>query len=173
MSGFGSTPFGEGAWGDGEDDDVPIAVPIPVARGPVQSDADDALGVDIDVLDDLPPTFRLVRGRQNLGNAIARRLSTPAQWLADAFQGDATYGYDIRGRLNSAWRADELAAASSHIEEQCRQDERVQSSAVTVSQDLTNSTLDIDIQLETADGPFRLVLQVTEVGIALLSVTAG
>lgn len=173
MSGWGSEAWGSDPWGGGGDDGTPVVVPIPVARGPVQSDASDPLGVDIDVLTDLPPTFRLVRGRQNLGNAIARRLSTPAQWLADAFAGDATYGRDLRGRLNSAWRADEIAAEASHIEEQCRQDERVQGSVVTLSQDLAASALNIDIQVDTADGPFRLVLQVTEVGVELLAVTAG
>lgn len=156
-------------WGTGDEGAaVTPASRIPAARPRQDKAEEELLGVDIDVLDGLPPTFRLAKGRKNLANAIARRLATPAGFLADAFGGDADYGFDLRGRLNAALSTQELAAVGAAVEAQCRADERVESASVSVSHDMATSTLSADISLLTAAGPFRLILNISAVTTEIL-----
>jgi hypothetical protein len=145
------------------------AAPNPLLRPQINSASADAvlLGIDIDVVDDLPPTFRLAGGQKNLANALARRLSTPAGALA-AFGGDPEYGFDLRDKLNSSWTTEEMSALGAQIEAECRKDERVQGATVKASHNLRTSTLLVDIQIQSAAGPFALVLAVSDVSIELL-----
>jgi hypothetical protein len=124
--------------------------------------------VDIDVLDDLPPTFRLAYGPKVLANYIARELITPEGVLAVSFEGDPEYGYDVRGRLNSAWSVRELSSLAAAIEGKIKRHERVQGVEVEVSHSLATSTLSVHIEIETAAGPFKFVLAVTDVSVAIL-----
>jgi hypothetical protein len=165
--GWGSVAWGAGPFGGGGGEaPVPGATSIPSSSG-AGVDTPDPLGVDIDVLDDLPPTFRLVSGQRNLGNAIARRLSTPSGALA-LIGGDPEYGFDLRDKMNANWTQAELAALGAQVEAECRKDERVEGATVTAAHDLRTSTLRIDIQLQSAAGPFALVVQVSDVGIEML-----
>jgi hypothetical protein len=165
MSGWGSKPWGGGAFGNGGEF-VPGGTPTaPTTSATITPE--DPLGTDIDVLDDLPPTFRLVSGQRNLANALARRLSTPSGALA-IFGGDPEYGFDLRDKMNSSWTQEELAALGSQVESECRKDERVEGATVTASHNLSTSTLTVDAQIESAEGPFSLILKVSDVGIELL-----
>lgn len=146
----------------------PTIIPVTSVLGPSSDEGAEELGVDIDVLDDLPPTFRLAKGRANLANAIARRLATPSGWLAQAFAGDAEYGFDLRDKLNASWTQQQLAAVAGRVEEECRKDERVLAAEVAVSYSLAASALTVDIALDTNAGPFKLVLNVSDVGSSLL-----
>ncbi len=123
----------------------------------------DELGVDFDLLDNFPASFVLAKGRKNLANAIARRLQTPAGFLADAFGGDPDYGYDLRGELNRAQSLDHIAGIEAAVKAQCELDERVLSADAAADFDLASGTLTVRIALEDGQGPFTLILNVSEV----------
>jgi len=137
------------------------------AKPPARAD-EQLLGIDIDVIDDLPPTFRLAYGPKVIANYLARELITPEGALAVHFDGDPNYGYSVRGRLNSAWSLQELASLGGAIEAKCRRHDRIESATVAVSHDMATSTLTVDITIETAAGPFRFLLSVTALTVELL-----
>jgi hypothetical protein len=152
----------------------PIVVPPPEVDFPFlirtpQQPIRTLTDADIDVLDDLPPSFRLAHGPKVLANYIARELITPEGFLALNFAGDAEYGIDVRGRLNGAWSTRELASLKAALEGKIKRHERVQAAKVDVSHTLATSTLTVHIEVETAAGPFKFVLAVTDVSVALLN----
>lgn len=164
-SGFGSHPFGAGAPDAGPPPpDVPLG---PINLSPLTPD-EELFGIDFDVLNEWPKTFALARGWKNLANALGRRLLTDEGFLAIAFDGDPDYGFNVLGRLNSSWKPEDLAALDSQAEAQCRQDERVLDATVKSSFILASSTLEVDVLIETALGPFRFILRVSGVTIELL-----
>jgi hypothetical protein len=146
--------------------EAPAVVQVRGARAPER--ATDELGIDIDVMDDLPPTFRLAYGPKVLANYIARELITPEGFLALNFEGDPGYGLDIRGRLNGAWSVRELSSLAAALEGKIKRHERVSGAKVDVSHSLATSTLTVHIEVQTAAGPFKFVLAVTDVSVALL-----
>jgi hypothetical protein len=145
------------------------APPLPLRRSVTSPAAPDAerLGIDLDVIDDLPPTFRLASGQKNLANALVRQLITPEGALA-AFGGDPEYGYDLRDKLNESWTQAGLATLGAEIVAKWQRDERVKSVTVTASHNLATSTLKLDAQVESAAGPFALIVQISDVGIEML-----
>jgi hypothetical protein len=140
-----------------------------VASAPVAVAAAD-LGVDIDVLDDLSPTFDLTSGRDNLVKAYLRRLVTPGGALALGFEGEPNYGHDLRGRLNAAWTVDQVSDLQVALEDQALQDERIEAATVSVAHTPATRTLDVTVELEAAGGPYLLILAVSDVGVELLRV---
>lgn len=140
-------------------------------RAPRVDDVDQAdaflFGVDFDILDDLSPTFALVGGKRNLANAIARRLITQGGSLA-VFGGDPEYGYDLRSRLNKSWQLRELSELGARLEVECLKDPRIESARVVCSHNLAAANLLVKIELETAAGPFALMLKVSDVTVELL-----
>lgn len=167
MPGWGGGSWGSSPWGNGEAAVVAPTIAVPAARGRTERAPEEGLGIDFDVLDDLPPTFRLTQGRPNLANAIARRWSTPQGFLA-RFGGDANYGRDVRGRLNTAWSFQELSGLAAELEDECLLDERVESASVTVSHDLATSTLTAEVDLEVATGTFRFIMKIDAVSVEVL-----
>jgi hypothetical protein len=142
--------------------DFPFLIRTPQLPRRILSEA------DIDVVDDLPPTFRLAYGPKVLANYIARELITPEGFLALNFEGDPAYGIDVRGRLNGAWSVRELSSLAAAVEGKIKRHERVQAAKVDVSHSLATSTLTVGIEVETAAGPFKFVLAVTDVSVELL-----
>lgn len=141
----------------------PPRTAVPPARADEQQ-----LGIDIDCIDDLPPTFRLAFGPKVLANFVARELITPEGFLALHFDGDPNYGQNVRGRLNSAWSFEEIASLGAAIEGKLRRHDRIESVEVAVSHDFATSTLSVDIALETAAGTFRFLLAVSALTVELL-----
>lgn len=129
--------------------------------------ASSELGVDFDVLDDMRSSFVLCGGYRNLGNAIARRLSTPSGALA-AVGDDPDYGYDLRGLLGEDLTDSEIQALGARIQQEVMKDERVQAAEVNVTYSLANYSLAVEINLETATGPFRLVLGIGEASVDVI-----
>lgn len=130
-----------------------------------------ALGIDIASIPDLDPGFTLVSGYRELGEAIARRLETPrgSLWYAP------DYGTDIRGRLNDsidAASSDDPAihAIKNDIEREAEKDQRVLAATADVTFDLSSSVLTIDLRMDTAAGPYALVLVADALTVQLLSV---
>jgi len=126
-------------------------------------------GTDISSVPDLDDRFALVSGAAALGQALARRLETPrgGLWYAP------NYGTDIRGRLNDTLTQAELAALPGEIEAECEKDERVRRASAQVQFVPQTSTLTVAISVETALGPFRLVLAATALTVELLQVQPG
>lgn len=124
------------------------------------------LGTDVALTDDLAAVWGIATGKVNFGMAIYRRLTTP---LGGLFY-DARYGYDVRDLLNDDLDDGKLAAGRGAIKAQCMLDERSQSVKVNLAFTAATKSLDIDISIETADGPFDLVLRATSVTLAILTI---
>jgi hypothetical protein len=152
----------------------PAAVGLPTGGLPPTDPAaaDAELGVDLDVMTDLPPSFTLARGFKNLANAIVRRLSTPKGALAK-FGDDPDYGLGLMGWLNASRTTAEVQALGGEIEEQVTADERIQSAEVTVEFSHETSTLSVDLALTTAAGPFRLVLAASQRTVEVINAREG
>jgi len=122
------------------------------------------LGVDIGSVPDIDPTLALVSGYQALGESIARRLETPRGGLF--YDGD--YGTDIRGRLNDSFTPAEIFSLQSDIEAEAEKEERVQSASATVTFDAASSSMNIQLGVVAATGPFRFVLSADALSVQLL-----
>lgn len=126
------------------------------------------LGVDLDVVSDLNPSFILCSGFRNLGNAIARRLSTPPGALA-LIGDDPDYGYDLRGQLNAEMSQEEIGRIGTDIETEVMKDDRVQSASVVATYTWAAYDLAVEIDILTKSGPFRLILGVSAVTVDVLN----
>lgn len=146
--------------------------PVPSLDVAATGDGDSELGVDIDVLTDLPPGFTLATGVKNLANALLRRLSTPERFLADAFGDDPDYGWDCRRLLNRALSDEAIRGELAQAERQATQDDRVQTATARyeISGALPEQTVTLELDVTTAEGPFRLVVAIDAVPPTLLSV---
>ncbi len=125
------------------------------------------LGTCLDCLTDLNPSSAMVSGRTALAQAIARRLQTPRGVLFD----DPNYGFDVAGYLNDDLSTSDLGKIQSGITEECKKDARVidASCVVTLSGSGDLLTLRAEISLVGAAGPFALVVEVSNLGLALAS----
>jgi phage baseplate assembly protein W len=121
-------------------------------------------GIDIACVDDLDPGWELVSGRKALGQALARRLSTPRGGLFYA----PTYGYDLRAWLNADLDAIDVFAIAAGVEAECERDPRVQRAAASVSFESTTERLRVTVYVVDAEGPFELVLDVSAVTVEIL-----
>lgn len=121
-------------------------------------------GTDINFLTGLDPRLGLVSGTANLGQALAHRLTTPRGSLFY----DPDYGTDIRAYLNDTITADKLAQVRADVQAELIKDERVLACIAEVSFDFTSRQLAVSVAVQTANGPFNLVLAVTSVTVELL-----
>lgn len=119
-------------------------------------------GTDLSALPDL--SFGLKSGRDNLAEAIARRLITP---LGGLFY-DPSYGLDLRQYLNEAITDEVRYEIETLVAAECEKDERVLSAEATLIDTDLLRTLQLVIALETAEGPFRLILAVNAVSVEVL-----
>lgn len=129
------------------------------------------LGTDVALLTDLAPVWGLASGKLNLAYAIVRRLSTPRGGLFS----DPNYGYDITAWLNASFTVaptggGQLASLQAEITNEVLKDDRVQGVTVTLNYAFASKQLSIALALDTATGPFDLVLSASAVTVALLSV---
>jgi len=127
---------------------------------------DDDLGTDIALTDDLAPVMGIASGRLAVAQAVYRRLTTPRGGLFY----DPDYGYDVRELVNSEISPSIRAAHKSEIAHECRKEETVESARVVFDFDAQTRTLDVIVELDTATGPFDLVIRVTQVTAELLRV---
>lgn len=131
------------------------------------------LGIDVntpvgaDGMVDLDPLFGLVSGRTALVQAIARRWTTvrgTLAWIND----DPDYGEPVQEFIGSESDGRTNFVVASRLEREALRDERVKAARVTTS--ITAGRLTILAQITDADGPFRLTLAVSSVGVELLKV---
>ncbi len=140
-------------------------VPLPVLGIPIPSVLGTALGDDIAAYDDLNPQMILLGGNANLGQALAHRLTTPTGSLFY----DANYGLDTRQFLEETVDYNFLQSCAMQVQQQIQLDERVVSSTVNVTFDLSQDLLTIQMNVTSTDGPFVFVLAVTSLTVTLLS----
>jgi hypothetical protein len=124
------------------------------------------LGTDINLVTDLAGVWGLALGPTNLINALLRRLSTPRGGLFY----DPDYGYDLMSQVNSAITESDIETMNGSIVDELRKDSRVLSVTVGLVFTFATKTLQVTISIETADGPFDLVLAASAVTVELLSI---
>lgn len=134
---------------------------MPTSLAPL---ADDDLGTDIALTDDLSPVWGIVSGKTNLAMALYRRLTTTRGGLFY----DSDYGYNLTDLLNADLSTSDISNARGAIIAECLKDERVQSVAVTMAFNPSTQSLDLDIEVETAIGPFDLILRATQTTVEIL-----
>lgn len=135
------------------------------ASGPPDDVAD--LGADLAGVGDIDPSGLVVAGNAALGQALARRLTTPRGGLVY----DDDYGLDCRDWLNAgltSQRARELAGA---VRREALKDERVLDVAVSLAFSQATSVLTLSLRVTTSDGPFDLVVAVSALSVAILRPT--
>ena len=81
---------------------------------------------------------------------------------------DAQLGVDLRDWLNAEFGPADIYNLEETIRSRCLVDERVESATVTVTRP-TLFELRIAIFLLLAEGPFRRILKVTELGVEILT----
>lgn len=124
-------------------------------------------GQDVAVFPDLDLTFAPLTGPRVVAEALARRLSTPRGTLPFS----DNYGLDLRSWLNETIAPGRLGQLRRDLEAECLKDERVDSVASVAVLDAMQGALSIRLAITTAAGPFSLVLGVTAVTVAVLSVS--
>lgn len=124
-----------------------------------------SLGVGIACITSVGPRFALASEFVCLGQSLARRLITRRGSLSWA----PNDGTDMRDFLNSAFTPRNRFAVQAAAKAECEKDERVQ--AATVDAQFSVGSLSLTIGIETASGPFKLVVALTSLGISDLKVT--
>lgn len=133
--------------------------PSPTAFGPFDG------GDDVDCRVDHGRSLAIATGIRNLGNALARRLTTPR----GALLSDGGYGSDIRRYLNAGLTPALLERVKSEVAAEVSKDDRVQSPDVTVTVNTQQASLTIEIVSELAPGaPFAFVFRVDQLTVAFL-----
>jgi hypothetical protein len=126
------------------------------------------LGVDLAALPDLDPSFPLVAGLANLGQALARRLETPRGGLFY----DPNYGTDVRAWLNEGFTSDATWSASGpRSRPRPRRTSACSPPRPRWSSTRPRETLRITLSVVTRSGPFKLVLAASALTVDLLSVS--
>jgi len=111
------------------------------------------------------PFFRVIRGPRVVAEAIVRRWTTPQ----GALFFDENFGRDVRDLLGQATSPRTLFALKNALVAQAEEDERVREVAVDVSLNIQTRRLFIRGEITTADGPFTLVVAITDLSVELLS----
>lgn len=123
-------------------------------------------GLDLSCTYDLDQRCITVTGRRLLAEAIFRRLITPRGRLI----GDPNYGTDITQYLNDDVSPSDIAEMRAAIRAECKKDERIDDCTVTITAPAGKTgTYTIVISLEDGDGPFDLVLAVSNVTVEILN----
>lgn len=123
------------------------------------------LGSDLSGVTDLTAEMLEVSGRMCAVQAWARRLITPRASLVD----DPNYGYDLTDYIDADVTDQEIKEIQGGVDEELVKDERCLACTSVVT--FLSGALRVTAACQDADGPFRLVLQVTNVTAEVLEVT--
>lgn len=123
-------------------------------------------GHDLACVDDLDPTMREVSGERVVQEVIARRCTTAPGMNVDA----PDEGIDIRDFLGDDVDEAAILQLRADVLEQATADPRVFSAAVnmTLTQVDGDTAVTIDVNADSAEGPFSLVLEASELTVAIL-----
>lgn len=108
----------------------------------------------------------MASGKRAVAEAIARRWGTPRGGLID----DPDYGYDVSDLVNDDLDKATLARVAHFAKAEAEKDERVRSCTVGIVQMIDQSLL-VTGTVVTAEGPFQLVVSVSQVTVSLLQVS--
>lgn len=128
-------------------------------------------GRDTYCLDELRPG-RLVSGVRLLGQRCYHRLITPRGALRGG-PDEANFGLDIAGRIGSTDDAEVETSLPGQIVNELIKDAQVDSARVSMERTSAagQSTWRITVDVQSALGPFSLVLAVSAVSVELLGVS--
>lgn len=121
-------------------------------------------GTDISTFPDLDELLEPQGGRRVLLESIARRLSTPrgGLWWAPS------YGSGLGAVLDEAVDPARLRAASTALQQQLVQDERILRATVEATYTPATRSLRIVVSITDAEGPFERVFTLDASGVAKL-----
>lgn len=119
-------------------------------------------------------TGRFVSGPRLVAEAAYRRLTTPRGMLRGGEE-EANYGLDLTELVGSATGKEDAASLEGRIRNELVKDERIETVDVTVIASTKGpaTSFAITVQAATADGPFTLRIQASELTVELLGITAG
>ena len=122
-------------------------------------------GYDTGCLDDIPlVSVTETDPRIVIGHRLARRLQTPRGALG-FINGNPDGGYDVRQLVNGKLTPTTIAAAQVTIQNECEKDEEIQSAQCQVVMG-AGGAVSINIQAQSAAGPFAMVLTVDQLTAA-------
>lgn len=112
---------------------------------------------------------RKASGPRAVAEAIVRRWSTPNGRLID----DGSYGLDLSDLVSADLSPADLAAIGVQASTEAEKDERVISCTTTVmiTTGPVGDTMTVAAIVQTAQGPFRLVVNVSEFATVLVEPT--
>ena len=125
-------------------------------------------GIALSCVTDVASDGRTVTGFLVVGQAIARRWSTPRGRLI-AYP---NYGFDLTQYVNADMSPRDIAALRAGAEAEAEKDPRVDKCSVSADVD-SAGVMTIVGKVDTAQGPFELVVSVSSVTLELLSITTG
>ncbi len=128
--------------------------------------ADPDFGVALSCVTDIASDGRTVTGFLVVGQAIARRWSTPRGRLI----GFPNYGFDLTQYVNADMSPRDIAALRAGAEAEAEKDPRVEKCSVSAELD-DDGLMTITAKIDTAQGPFELVVAVSSVTLELLQIT--
>ncbi len=108
----------------------------------------------------------MATGFRCVAEAIARRWQTPRGGLID----DPNYGYDLSDFINADIDLTDLPQIAQSAGAEAEKDERVLSCDVTIQ--LIAGVMIVAGPVRTAQGPFQLVVSVSQVTVTLLQASA-
>jgi hypothetical protein len=101
---------------------------------------------------------------------IARRLSTPAGALAHA--GLPNYGFDLMALAGKRMSPIAVARAQARIADEASKEQGVIGVTATITA-LSLTAFHVSLSVRLADGPYTLVLSVSDVSVAVLRADRG
>lgn len=123
-----------------------------------------SLGTGIACITSVGPRFSFVSENLCLGQSLVRRLTTPRGALPWA----PNDGVDVRSYLNHGSTSQATFSLQRAVRDECEKDERVQSADVAAAFNFGTQTMTLTIGIVTANGPFKLVLLVSQLTVAIL-----
>lgn len=115
----------------------------------------------------------LVSGPRLVAEACYRRCSTPRGTLRGG-EDEANYGIDLSDLIGSATTASDEASLPGRIQTELSKDDRIETVTVNVTAVVVGpaTTWNVSIEGDTAEGPFSLVLAVSDVTVDLIGIQA-
>jgi len=110
----------------------------------------------------------LTTGIAVLGNSLYCRLTTPHGSVIDA-PNDCL---DLRALLGAGITQADMQSVQQRVQRECERDQRVLSASVSATYNQTERALSLTIRVVSAQGPFTMTLNVTDVSVALLQASA-
>lgn len=120
------------------------------------------LGTDFSGVTDLDASLSQVSGRLALAQRVLRRLSTERGSLV----GSPTYGYDLASAIGSMLP---VSVINQRVREQVLAEPEIEDARVSSTFEAKTGLLTVEITAVDADGPFDLVLSVTELTIEAIA----